>query len=194
MTAGKTHWVLSGGLASGKSKVRELLESHGIVTIDADDIGHGVLDPQGPAFAEVAQRWPEVVLDGEISRSALASIVFNDREELATLESITHPHIFDKIRAQVEKIESTVVVEIPLIGHRLGEDWARIVVDSRDEVRFGRAVARGMSDADVRARMASQHSRSVWLAAADLVIPNHGSEQDLGHVIAILMAAEALSQ
>lgn len=172
-------WILSGGLASGKSKVRELLANAGMVTIDADSIGHYVLKSSGPAFAQVAERWPHVVRDGEIDRPSLASVVFNEPGELATLEGITHPHIFEVIRSRADEVEGTVVVEIPLLSHGLGDEWRRIVVDCRDEVRFARAVDRGMSEDDARARMAAQPSRAEWLASADLVVPNHGSLEEL---------------
>ena len=49
-----------------------------------------------------------------------------------------------------------------------------IVVDADDEIRVRRAMQQGMDEADVGRRMASQPSRAEWLAAADLVVPNHG--------------------
>lgn len=180
-------WILSGGLASGKSKVRHILESEGIATIDADRIGHMILEPGGPAFAEVAARWPLAVSDGEIDRPTLASAVFTDRKELAALESITHPYIFDMIMAQVEELDGPVVVEIPLLNSGLGGGWRRIVVDCTDEIRLHRATDRGMTEDDARSRMSNQPSRRAWLAAADLVVPNHGSVEELrSAVLAIL--------
>jgi dephospho-CoA kinase len=176
---GKNRWTLGGGLASGKSKVRELLANHGVATIDADQVGHQVLASTGPAFSDVAERWPHVVEEGEIDRRALADVVFNDAGELATLESLTHPHIFDAIRTMAEGIEATVVVEVPLLAHRLGDDWKTIIVDCRDEIRLVRAVDRGMTAEDARARMAAQPSRQQWLAAADVVIPNHDGPGEL---------------
>jgi dephospho-CoA kinase len=182
-------WVLSGGLAAGKSKVRAFLEAGGVITVDSDRVGHLMLESEGPAFGEVAARWPHVVRDGEIDRHSLASVVFNDPGELAALESITHPHIFDTIRAQVEEVEGPVVVEVPLIGHGLGDTWRRIVVDCRDEIRLARAVERGMSEEDARSRMAAQPSRAEWLAVADLVVPNHGSLEELETAVNLLVSA-----
>jgi dephospho-CoA kinase len=177
-------WILSGGLASGKSKVREYLANAGIVTIDADSIGHFVIHAGGPAFAEVAERWPHVVRDGEIDRPSLASVVFNEPGELAALEGITHPHIFEVIKDRVEEVQGTVVVvEIPLLSHGLGHEWRRIVVDCRDDVRLVRAMERGMSEDDARARMRAQPSRAEWLAVADLVVPNHASLEELERAV-----------
>jgi dephospho-CoA kinase len=160
-----------------------MLAEKGIATVDADEVGHDVLGRDGPAFDEVASRWPEVVVEGVIDRSALAAIVFGERDELEALESITHPHIFDTIRARVERLQPPVVVEIPLLREGLGGEWHRLVVDSRDDVKLARAVERGLGESDARARLNAQPSRSAWLAAADLVIPNHGSVDELRIVV-----------
>jgi dephospho-CoA kinase len=169
--------------------VRRLLEDHGIETIDADAIGHAVLEPDGPAFADVAGRWPEVVVEGVIDRRLLATVVFNDPAELKALESVTHPHIFDAIRARVEDVVGPVVVEVPLLTHRLGSRWKQLIVDSRDSIRHRRALARGMSREDTEARMMAQPSRSEWLAAGDLVVPNHGSRAELNEAVVALAHA-----
>ena len=71
------------------------------------------------------------------------------------------------------------MVEMPLLGRLPGTEWRLVVVDAKDELRVERAVARGMSEDDVRARMASQPTRGQWLAAADAIIPNRGSLDDL---------------
>ena len=176
-------WILSGGLASGKSKVRELVAEAGVVTIDADSIGHTVIRSDGPAFAQVVGRWPHVAHEGEIDRPSLAAVVFDDPDELAALEGITHPHIMEVIRTRVAELEGTVVVEIPLLSHGLGEEWRRVVVDCRDEVRLARAIQRGMGDEDARARMAAQPARAEWLAVADLVVPNHGTLEELAATV-----------
>ena len=173
-------WLLIGGIGSGKSAVREILADKGFRTIDSDSVGHRVLMPNGPAFPEVAERWPGVVRQGMIDRARLAEIVFADERQLRELEAITHPHIFDSIRASVEGFPARIwVVEMPLIGNRLGDGWAVMVVDASDEMRLSRLLARGVTESDARARMASQPTRSEWLASADVVIPNHGGLDDL---------------
>jgi dephospho-CoA kinase len=168
-------WLITGGIGSGKSAVRGLLAKRGIRTIDADAVGHSVL--AGEALAPVAKRWPGVVLEGQIDRKSLARIVFSDPDELRALEEITHPMIFGRIRAELEKFPGVAVVEMPLLGESLG--WPRIVVDASDEARLRRAMQRGMSEGEVRERMAAQPSRGRWLAGAALVVPNHGDLVEL---------------
>ncbi len=175
MSTRQLRWLLTGGIGSGKSEVRRILRNFGIKTIDADTVGHRVLE--GAALAPVAERWPEVIKEGRVDRAGLARIVFSNLAELRELEAITHPLIFGSIEAQLEGFADAVVVEMPLITGL--EGWRRMVVDARDEVKRERAVQREMSPEDVVARMASQPSRSEWLASGDLVIPNHGSMADL---------------
>jgi dephospho-CoA kinase len=131
------------------------------------------------------------MVDGRVDRSALARIVFADPAELSRLEEITHPHIFNLIQERAAGIEGVVVVEMPILGVMPGEGWRRIVVDGRDEVRVQRALARGMDEADARARISRQPSRAEWLAAADLVIPNHGDEVELRETVAAVLPALA---
>ena len=110
--------------------------------------------------------------------------MFGDPSELEVLESITHPHIFDRIVGRVERLDSPVVVEMPILTHGLRGDWRRLVVDSREAAKLARAIERGMSAADARARLQAQPSRAEWLASADLVIPNHRSVDELRDVVA----------
>jgi dephospho-CoA kinase len=127
----------------------------------------------------VTVAWPEVVVGGEVDRKKLGAIVFADPAALAKLEGITHPHIFSLIEGRLSKRDPPVVVEIPLLVQPFSGTWRRIVVDTTDDLRLEWAVARGMDEEQVLQRMASQPSRQQWLAAADLVIPNNGSIEDL---------------
>ncbi|MFO7300020.1 MAG: dephospho-CoA kinase [Actinomycetes bacterium] len=176
-------WQLSGGIGSGKSTVRRLLEEEGVAAIDADSVGHDVLAPDGPAFAEVAERWPGVVRDGRIDRRALAARVFADPAELAGLEAITHPHIFARITRMIDEAEGVVVVEIPLLDPPAFAGIPKLIVDCPDPLRLERLIERGMPEQDARARMAVQPSRAAWLAKADLVVPNDGDLDGLREAV-----------
>jgi dephospho-CoA kinase len=182
MTSSDGRWLLTGGIGSGKSEVRRLLMERGIHTIDADAVGHAVLADEG--FAPVAERWPGVVLEGQIDRKMLAQIVFADAGELRALEAITHPLIFGRIEGELEGFSGVAVIEMPVMAPTMG--WPMIVVDADDEIRVIRAVQRGMAEADVRRRMASQASRADWLAAADIVVPNHEDLRKLEATVAAL--------
>lgn len=167
--------IVRGGIGSGKSSVAELLAAHGATVISADTVGHTVLEPGGEAYDGVRARWPEVVgPDGIVDRSRLAEIVFADPDELRELEAMTHPAIRKAIAERVEATDGPVVVELPLPSDFLEGEWVSIVVDAPDDLRRSRLVARGMSDADITARMASQPTRLEWLGLADIVVDNSG--------------------
>lgn len=182
--------VLSGGIGAGKTMAAELMAARGIPVIHADSIGHKVLEPEGEAFAAVAAEWPEVVIGGRIDRARLAAIVFEDPGALTRLESMTHPPILARIINLVaaEGDAELVVVELPLLLPLLGDGWTRVVVDAPPGVRRQRLRDRGMVDADIEARMASQPSPEQWRAAADHVIDNSGTMADLESEIEMLLA------
>jgi dephospho-CoA kinase len=184
MTSAPARWVLSGGIGSGKSTVREMLEERGLRTVDADRVGHLVLEDE--AKDQVSGRWPEVVVDGQIDRSRLAGIVFDDAAARRELESMTHPHIFGRVVGLLDGYVGTAVVEMPLLTTIL--NWPRIVVDAADETRVERLLARGMPLDDIERRLASQPDRGAWLASADLVVPNHGSRDELRDAVGELVS------
>ncbi|MEE8330846.1 MAG: dephospho-CoA kinase [Acidimicrobiia bacterium] len=182
--------VLTGGIGSGKSTAGRLLASLGAEVIDADEVGHAVLEPGGVAFEAVAARWPDFVADQAIDRTALGRLVFSDPAELRALESLTHPAIRSTIRQRLASVEArVVVVEVPLLSDFLGDGWRRIVVDTPDSIRKERLLARGMTEADVDQRMAAQPSRAEWLEAADLVLDNAGTAEDLAAAVAAVFQA-----
>jgi dephospho-CoA kinase len=182
MSSSDGRWLITGGIGSGKSEVRRLLAARGIHTIDADAVGHAVLADEG--LTPVAQQWPNVVLEGQIDRKALARIVFADPAELRALEAITHPLIFGRIESDLKGFSGVTVVEMPLLADFVG--WPMIVVDAEDATRMHRALNRGMNEADVRRRMAAQPVRAEWLAAARVVVPNHGDIRQLQATVALL--------
>jgi dephospho-CoA kinase len=153
-------------------------------------IGHAVLEPEGEAFQSVAAWWPEVLVDGHIDRHRLAAIVFADPQALKELESMTHPAIAARIHNLVaaESEADLVVVELPLLFPLLGDGWIRVVVDAPMEARRRRLSDRGMTPADIEARMAAQPSASEWAALADFLIHNNGTLDDLGPEVDRLLA------
>lgn len=176
--------VVTGGIGSGKSLVCSLLHALGAAVIDADSLGHAVLGPDGEAFAQVAAHWPEAVSEGRIDRSALGRIVFSDSGELMELMAITHPHIRARLIREVDLYpDRPVAVEISAPSDLVMPDWPVLVVDADPEIIRTRLRERGMSEGDIRRRMASQRSRSEWLELADLVISNRLDREALAEEV-----------
>jgi dephospho-CoA kinase len=178
---------LTGGIGSGKSTVAAMLAERGAVVVDADRLAREAVAPGTPALRAVVDRFgPAVVAgDGSLDRQALAGVVFDDAGALADLNAIVHPPVRAAIAERLAELAATdavVVLEIPLLvesGRSYGES-AILVVDCPEEVAVRRLVEdRGMDEADARRRMAAQVPRAQRLAAADVVIDNAGSLDDL---------------
>ncbi len=172
--------LVGGGIGAGKSSVVEMFRRAGFHVIIADDIGRTVLQPGTEAVAIVEERWPSAVKDGELDRGALATIVFNDRGELATLEAITHPEIKRAIDAECEAhLDDDIVIETPVANLMGDAGFLKVAVVAAPELRLARSVTRGGARADVMARMGMQASDAEWSDWADVVIDNSGTPEEL---------------
>jgi dephospho-CoA kinase len=167
--------LLGGGIGAGKSRVAAVFAEHGFEVVEADKVGHAVLEDDAGAIAAVAALWPIVVQAGVVDRAALGAIVFRDPAELAKLEAITHPAIAEELERRIETARRPVVVEIPLTKVLAHGPYVRVAVVADEITREIRAVQRGATRDDVRRRMYHQPTDVAWSAWADHVIDNSGS-------------------
>jgi len=177
---------LTGGIASGKSAVAELLRAKGAVIVDADVLAREVVEPGTPGLAAIVDRFGRGVLlpDGRLDRARLGQLVFSDADARADLNAIVHP----AVRRRAAELEadapagSVVVHAIPLLvetGQAASFDMV-VVVDVDPTIQVDRLRARnGLSRADAEARLAAQASREERLRAADVVIDNSGTRDAL---------------
>jgi dephospho-CoA kinase len=189
---------LTGGIGSGKSTVARFLGDHGAVIVDADVFARDAVRAGSDAFQAVVQRFGDEVVgaDGELDRPKLASIVFADRAALADLEAIIHPEvrrmIADAIQAELDTDHVVVLVNPLLIEMGAHRDCDVVVVISADpETQVARTVARGMGEADVRARLAAQLPIEERARAADVLLDNEDTLEDLEAEVAVLWASLA---
>jgi dephospho-CoA kinase len=177
---------LTGGIGSGKSTVSRRLAEKGALVIDADAITRDLQEPGTGVFDRIVARFGDGVVgpDGRLDRPALARLVFNDPEARRDLEAIVHPAVAAEAQrrtAEVAAPDGIVVYDVPLLveAGRTGFD-AVVVVDVDPEIALDRLVGqRGMVEADVRARMASQATREQRRAVADRIIDNSDGLDDL---------------
>lgn len=180
---------LTGGIGSGKSSVAQLLRDLGATVVDADVLAREAVAPGTEGLAQVARTFgPQVIgPDGALDRDAMAEVVFADPSARQRLEAIIHP----RVRARAAEIEAAarasdpavvVVHDVPLLvetGQQQSYDVV-LVVDVEPEVQVRRLVEqRGLTQAQARARIAAQIDRQARLAAADVVIDNSGTRDDL---------------
>jgi len=178
---------LTGGIGAGKSTVAALLEERGARVIDADDLARRAVRSGTATFERIVESFGSGVVgaDGELDRAALASIVFADPDRRRELERITHPEVARMLQEALERLRSTddvVVYASPLIvesGMTDACDVVVVVASSAEEQLRRVGAQRGMSESDVRARMAAQASDDERAAAADVILDNGGTIQEL---------------
>ena len=185
MNAGRPLRVgLTGGIASGKSTVAEMLRQLGAVVIDTDQIAREVVQPGSPALQSLRERYGESILhdDGSLRREQLGEIVFASLAEKKWLEHLLHPLIkarADELAQQASEQGTAVVVfDVPLL---LESGWDKNV-DQVWVVHVPPAVQRqrltlrdGFSESAVSARLAAQWPIDKKAQQADLVIDNAGT-------------------
>ncbi|HUS21459.1 MAG TPA: dephospho-CoA kinase [Aeromicrobium sp.] len=177
---------LTGGIGAGKSLVSILLAERGAVVIDYDLMAREAVAVGTPALDAIVARFgPGVLLpDGTLDRPALGAVVFGDEDARRDLEAITHPAIgalaWERDGAAPDG--AVIVHDHPLLVETgLAELMDTVVVvDAPEEVQIDRLVRlRRMSEADARSRMGAQATREDRIAAADVVIDNSGSVEEL---------------
>lgn len=176
---------LTGGIGSGKSVVAELLAEHGAIVVDSDALARDVVEPGTPVLAAVVERFGPDVLrpDGALDRAALGALVFGDGAARRDLEAIIHPAV--RLRAAelaAAPADAVVVQMIPLLvetGQQHDFDLV-VVVDVDPAIQLSRIRQRdGFSEPEALARMRAQADREARLAAADFVLPNNGTRDEL---------------
>ncbi len=178
---------LTGGIGSGKSAAAGCFAARGIAVVDTDAIAHELTAAGGAAMAAlVAEFGPEVAAPdgGALDRVRMRRLVFDDPAARGRLEAILHPMIRSLSDGRCrDAVSPYVILAVPLLveSGNYRERCNRIVaVDCPEGLQISRVMARnGFSEAEVRAIMAAQASRTRRLAAADDVLDNGG---DLHHL------------
>ncbi len=183
---------LTGGIGAGKSTVARLLAGHGAAVVDVDALGREIIAPGGSAVQAVLERFGSELAspDGGIDRPALASIVFNDPDELADLNDISHPAINELLDERIESIGAAgttdvVVLDMAVLTEStLGRNTRFpyeivVTVEAPPDIRLERLIERGMTSEDAKARLASQATDEQRREVSNFVIGNGGGSDEL---------------
>ena len=176
---------LTGGIGSGKSTVAGIFKQFGIPVIDADVIAHAMVAPGQPAFQEIIEVFGPGSLDasGAIDRNRLRKLVFSDPAQRQRLETILHPKIRREIISLTRNVQTPYcIVVIPLLLETDQRDLVDriLVVDTELDNQIARVAMRnGLPRHEINAIIAAQAKRDSRLAAADEVINNDGSLDEL---------------
>jgi dephospho-CoA kinase len=169
---------LTGGIASGKSTISDMLRELGAAVIDVDIVGRDVVSQGGIAYNRIIESFGSDILmsDGEINRKKLGNIVFSDEEKLKLLNQITHPAIIENVNATIESLKKhkkAVVVDAAILiemGLNKYVDCVWLVLANR-ETQLKRVMERDkLSSKDAWNRINAQMTNEERLQYADAVI------------------------
>jgi len=178
---------LTGGIGSGKSTVAGFLAGLGVVIIDADKVGHEVLEGDGEARRQVIDTFGQNIIapDGKIDRRKLGNIVFDSPEALSRLNRIMHLKISEAVKAQLEQYRrqgvDIVVIEAPLLieagwDTKVDEVW---VTTAPRATILKRLEQLGLSRTEAMARIRSQLPDRERVKHADVAINTDCSLDEL---------------
>lgn len=172
---------LTGGIASGKSTVSQMIKEKGIRVVDADIIAKEAVSKGSAALHQIVQTFGEEVLqpNGELNRQQLGAIIFSDEEKRKKLNAIVHPEVRKEMLKQrdegVSNQEAFVVLDIPLLFESKLEGLVDriIVVYTTPDLQLSRLMNRNdLSEEEALNRIHSQQPLEEKCQKADRVIEN----------------------
>ncbi len=187
---------LTGGIASGKSTVSEILKEYGFFVCDADKISKEITQ-NGKQGAKAIEKTfgKEFFTDGSLNRKKLAELVFLNEESRKTLENILHPIIIDEIKKQLNSQKKPCILDAPLlIESNLYTLCDKvIVVFCEKELRIKRAMLRDNTNIqDVINRINAQISDEERNRYADYIINNSFTQKDTRQQVEKILKKEGL--
>lgn len=174
---------LTGGIGSGKSVVAGYFQEFGIPVIDADRIGHDLLDQDEALQNKLVNSFGETILNnGSISREQLAASVFSQPAMRKQINAVMHPAILNEAakRCQEHALagHKACIIEAALFGEAgRKEPWLHklILVLARKSLRIERLMQnRNFSEAEAIKRMEAQCLPESKIEMADWIIENNG--------------------
>jgi len=184
--------VMTGGIASGKTSASDLFALYGVPILDTDLAARTVVEPGQPALDEIKVSFGSDVItaSGELNRAALREVIFEHPEKRRELEAILHPKIrahINWLKDQLDASYCIIVVPLFLESGRGYEADRLLVIDVPIEIQRNRLAQRdGTTPEQIEQILNSQATREERLSAADDVIDNATSPDDLAAQVAEL--------
>ena len=192
---------LTGGIASGKSTVAEIIKGYGVPVVDADQLARDAVLPESPGLRQIVAAFGSAVLkdDGSLDRAALAEKIFSEPATRRTLEAILHPLIKELAEKSLEELRrqgvpaafymAPLLVEAG-ITDRVDEVWV-VYVDR--ETQLERIMKRdSLNRKDAEKRLAAQMPMDEKRSYGRIVIDNSADLQALKDRLAAILLAEGL--
>ncbi|WP_018662541.1 dephospho-CoA kinase [Heyndrickxia acidiproducens] len=175
---------LTGGIASGKSTVSNMLKEKGFTIVDADVASRKVVEPGEQAYKQIVETFGTGILlaSGSIDRKKLGALIFSNQKLRLQLNGIVHPEVRVWMAREIERAvaagKNTVILDIPLLfeGGLTYMVERTILVYADEKLQLERLMNRsGFNESEASMRIASQMPLKEKLALADAVIDNNGS-------------------
>jgi len=180
---------LTGNFGTGKTTVSQILAKLGAVIIDADKLGHGLLQPDAETYGEIVAAFDTSILkpNREIDRNKLGKLVFADTAALNKLNQIIHPRICEIVKQKIEEyrqagirvvvLEAALLIEADGLKHLVDQVW----VTTAPEATIVRRLKsqRGLKEEQILARLQAQMPQEEKAKRADVVINTDCSLDEL---------------
>lgn len=170
---------LTGGIGSGKSTVAQFLAELGATIIDLDKLGHEAIRAGGEAWERIVNEFGKdiLTLNGDIDRTKLGRVVFQNKEALARLNRIVHPIIDVMLNARLEEyrrlgvevvvLEAAVIIEA---GRNIQVNELWVTTTPEPKVLDRLAERPDYSEESSRTRIRSQLTNEERIKHADVII------------------------
>jgi len=167
---------ITGGIASGKTTAAKFLHKKGIPVINADRIGHQILQQEEVKEKILSTFGKDMILENQIDRQELGKIVFQNQDELKKLNNIVHPILIKKILHSIESLNETIII----IDAALLLDWNLdeictyvILITTKKSTQIKRLMTyKNLSNKDAISRISSQKK---LLRKIDFIIENNST-------------------
>ena len=178
---------LTGGIATGKSAVAEILKKKGIPVVDADELSHAAIKYNTDGYKQVVEQFGADIVGehNEIIREKLGKIVFSNPKKLKILESIVHPIVAQKMQIKMKELSDSghdfAVYMLPLLFENNLENNFKdiILVDIPVEIQIKRLMARsGFSKAECCLRIGAQMSREEKIKKTRFIVDNSSTLEE----------------
>lgn len=170
---------LTGGIGSGKSTIASVFKRLGVKVVDADQASRAVVEPESETLKTIIDHFQNetLLVDGQLNRSALRDIIFNNPEHKAWLEGLLHPLINGWISQQLEQPTTSpyVILESPLLFETNQYQMINttLLVDVAPELQIARASQRDrVNKSQIQAIIDTQMSRQQKVELADFIFDN----------------------